>query len=67
MYGIQMNHLANAQMDLNMASQAALQAFTLLTVGYSAEVYIQQLNQCLEHAAAALGKKVIDAEPMGEA
>lgn len=68
MCGVEMNHLANAQMDLNMAAQAALQAFTLLSVGYDPEVYIEQMNACLEHAAASLGKRIVNAKAtVGEA
>lgn len=66
MQGVQMNHLANAQMDLNMAAQAALQAFTLLTVGHDPEVYLEQMNACLAHAAKSLGKKLIE-DAAGEA
>lgn len=65
MYGLQLNRLVNAQMDLSMAAQAALQAWTLTTVGCSAEIYLEQMNRCLEHAAASLGKKLVDVEPAG--
>lgn len=67
MYGRELNTLVNAQMDLSLASQAALQAWTLIAVGYDPEVYIQQMTACLEHAASSLGKRLVDVEPMGEA
>jgi hypothetical protein len=67
MFGRELNVLVNAQMDLSAASQAALQAWTLIAVGYDPEVYIRQMNACLEQAACSLGKKIVDAKPIGEA
>ena len=59
-----MSVLIDAQYDLDIASKAALQAFTLSAVRHDNEVFVEQMHKRLAAAAEALGYELIkkDAE-----
>jgi hypothetical protein len=51
--------LVDAQYDLDLASKAALQAFTLSFVKHPNEVFVEQMLKRLTAAAGALGYKLV--------
>ena len=51
--------LVDAQYDLDLASKAALQAFTLSFVKHPNEVFVEQMLKRLGAAAGALGYKLV--------
>lgn len=55
----ELSALVDAQYDLDLASKAALQAFTLSFVKHPNEVFLQQLHKRLAAAADALGYELV--------
>lgn len=55
----ELSALVDAQFDLDLASKAALQAFTLSFVKYPNEVFVEQLHKRLTAAADALGYQLV--------
>lgn len=51
--------LVDAQYDLDLASKAALQAFTLSFVRHDNNVFVDQMHKRLAAAAAALGYDLV--------
>ena len=54
--------LVDAQYDLDLASKAALQAFTLSFVSHRNEVFVEQMHKRLAAAASALGYDLVKRE-----
>lgn len=53
------SQLVDAQFDLDLASKAALQAFTLSFVRHDNAVFVEQLHKRLAAAADALGYELV--------
>lgn len=54
-----MSSLVDAQFDLDLASKAALQAFTLSFVKHDNAVFVEQMHKRLAAAAGALGYDLV--------
>lgn len=54
--------LVDAQFDLDLASKAALQAFTLSFVKHPNEIFVEQMHKRLAAAASALGYELVKKE-----
>ena len=54
--------LVDAQYDLDMASKAALQAFTLSCVRHPNELFVDQVHKRLAAAAETLGYELVKKE-----
>lgn len=54
-----LSQLVDAQFDLDLASKAALQAFTLGFVRHDNELFVEQMVKRLAAAASALGYKLV--------
>ena len=54
--------LVDAQFDLDLASKAALQAFTLSFVSNRNEVFVEQMHKRLAAAASVLGYDLVKRE-----
>lgn len=57
-----MSTLVDAQFDLDLASKAALQAFTLSFVRHDNAVFVEQVHKRLAAAADALGYSLVKKE-----
>lgn len=55
----ELSALVDAQFDLDLASKAALQAFTLSFVRHPNEIFVEQLHKRLTAAADALGYQLV--------
>lgn len=55
----ELSALVDAQFDLDLASKAALQAFTLSFVRHNNDVFVEQLHKRLAAAAEALGYDLV--------
>lgn len=51
--------LVDAQFDLDLASKAALQAFTLKFVRHENDIFVEQMHKRLAAAASALGYDLV--------
>ena len=54
-----MSALVDAQFDLDLASKAAIQAFTLAIVRHQNDVFVEQMHKRLAAAADALGYALV--------
>ena len=57
-----LSQLVDAQFDLDLASKAALQAFTLAFVRHDNEIFVEQTLKRLTAAASALGYDLVKKE-----
>ena len=58
----ELSALVDAQFDLDLASKAALQAFTLSFVKHPNEIFVEQVHKRLSAAAEALGYQLVKKE-----
>lgn len=60
-------HITKAEFDLRRASEAALQAFTLMAHGHHADHYLDLLDKHFRKAADILGYDLIERSNIREA